>query len=53
MVLTGPLFFLGLVGLYQGFRYASRLSGLKLPVSFVVALTLAVFAGEEILRILA
>ena len=53
MVLTGPLFVLGVVWLYQGFRYASGLSGVRLPVSFVAALTLAVLAGEQMLRILA
>jgi hypothetical protein len=53
MVLTGPLFVLGVMWLYQGFRYASGLSGVRLPVSFVAALTLTVLAGEQILRILA
>jgi hypothetical protein len=51
-VLTAPLFVLFVLWLYQGFRYASSLSGVKLSVSFVLALIFAVVTGEGLLQIL-
>jgi hypothetical protein len=52
MVLTAPLLVLFVVWLYQGFRHASRLSGVRLPVAFALALVVAVIAGESVLQIL-
>jgi hypothetical protein len=45
MVLTAPLFVLFVLWLYQGFRYASSLSGVKLSVSFVLAVHLELGTG--------
>ena len=51
MVLTGPLFVLFVLWLYQGFRYASSLSGLRLLLGFVLALFVAVLTGEQLLQV--